>query len=1140
MKARLILFGVLAAVTSSVSADVLRVADPPAIDGRLDEAVWAAAVWESGFRRFANAQDRTVAADTAFTVLADDGSLYIGVKCHEPDMKRLETPSESGIFSKSTDSVEIDFCPNGTPFERYQFLFAHRGDTFAMFCSENGMIRPDPYGPVVEHAVGTFDGGWTLEIRIPLSALYMTRASMWGGEWLFNVGRARPGEGFSAWSDLSSKGFPDAARYRKLKGFPPRRAAEDVWVKSAVAHVSGKRGDALAGTLELLVFATVPGVVAVKTSFGEVGSAHLANGDATIRVPAVFPEVGRLPCDIRLVRADGSADLHRTYPVTVDYQPIRILFTAPGYRANFYPGQNADRVAGRIATVVSGSVAVRLEGPGFPRGQVSLPEGGGEFSFDTKGFEYGEATLTVTAGGETMTRKVRRLAPRTTGHMTWIENGNLVFDGKPVFRRNMYAEYYRGGEAFKRRYDADDLGQTREIRRIATLEPNRVIKGLERKEATKDIKPCDEYFTLLDRILAQGVDSPDGSYYYISDEPECRNVSPIYLRHIYEHAAEKDPYHVILCGTRAGRRFIDCADWFETHPYINPHLDPNGRRVYGREFREIGSYVDAFRPAQHPDKCIGCMPTCFSYPTGDGPTFREYVTHTWNFLVHGVRTFFPYAYHDLGDTPMLFEGVRFTNGTVERLSDFFLHGRRTMLVRDESIEGALWEWNGRRLFALVNMMTKPLSRTVKGIDGEFFEFRGERRFSCRADGTAFEFGPLEAIVATSEKMDAGLSTYAAASAAVDALNAVRRGRDNQLKDHSGDILLNGNSRGLRKFFDGTLDVVAWSGKPGHDAQIELSFSRFLPVFRELRLFGANIGQAKVEIRKDGDWFAPTADEETGEFSKTFKFAEPLRTVKLRFSLPKLKKGVPEIYEIEMPSCNEAAPLITKAPTVVSREPAAAAWRTGPLVIESTTNIKAQIPAAAKWLVFELAGAERLNQAKYSAWSLSVGSKGGRRLAGDVTVPQKGLYTIPVTHDVIAAKSLRLWDRDYRLTLPFIAAVEDPEQCLSFSESDGMWQFALKLAAPCEDVTCSVYGNDGRRPVPYPVDATGATVVLKPDATRRVWTAKIPVPPVKSARNGKPMRPCAKVTVLGGGIDIPVLTVMQKKNAEGAENCGDRP
>ena len=441
MKTRLAIFGAVA-LSLSLNADVSRVADPPAIDGQLDEAAWTGAKWETGFRRFAKEKDHTVKADTAFAIVTDGKSLYFGVKCFEPDMARLAVPSDSGIFSRNTDSIELDFCPNGTSFERYQFVFAHNGTskpmTYAMFFSENGVIRPDPYGPEFDRVVGVFDGGWTLEVRIPLSALYMTRKAMWGETWLVNVGRSRPGEGFSSWSDVE-KGFPDAARYRKMKGFPPRRDAEDVWVKSAVAHVDGKVEGGLSGRLELLVFATVPGEVKVETTFGSVGTASLAAGDASILVPARFPENGRIPCDIRLTRKSGGAVLKRTYPVTVDYTPIAVRFSSPSYRANFYPGQNADCVSGTIKTVVPGGVSLVLEGPGFPRRSASLPSGGGAFSFDTKGFEYGEAKLTVAASGETLTRKVRRLAPRTTGHTTWIENGNLVFDGKPVFRRNMYA-----------------------------------------------------------------------------------------------------------------------------------------------------------------------------------------------------------------------------------------------------------------------------------------------------------------------------------------------------------------------------------------------------------------------------------------------------------------------------------------------------------------------------------------------------------------------------------------------------------------------------------------------------------------------------------------------------------------------------
>lgn len=1133
--------GAIAAL--SAIADVGRVATVPEIDGDLSDAAWSKAEWKTGFRKFEREKRRDVKADTAFAVIADDESLYIGIKCFEPDMERLKTAVDNGIFSSRTDSVEIDFCPNGTPFERYQFVFGYRGDSYAMFYSESGNIKPDPYGPMFEHSVGSFADFWTIEIRIPLSALYMTRRDMWEGEWLFNVGRNRPGEGFSSWCDLGKpgEGFPTAKKYRRIKGFPMRREAEDVWVKSAIAHVDGKDGGGFRGRLELQVFATVPGEVSVETSFGSLKTSALKAGDTTIVVPATFPESGRIPCDIRLARAGGGAVLGRRYPVVVDYTPLALRFTSPGYRANFYPGQPACRVAGVVKAHVPGEVRVSLEGPGFPARAAVLPQGGGEFSFDTKDFEYGEAVLSVSAGGETLSRKVRRLAPRSTGHMTWIENGHLVLDGKPVFRRNMYAEYYMGGEAFREKYDADDLCQTREMVRIATLEPNRVINGLERREATKDVRPCAEYMAKLDGILENGRASTDGAYYYISDEPECRHISPVYLRHIYEYACERDPYHVILCGTRGGLRYIDCADWFETHPYVHQRVDANGRRSFGRGLLELGPFVDAFRPEEHPDKCIGCMPTCFAYPDGVAPTFREYVTHTWNFLIHGVKSFFPYAYHDLGDTPMTYEGVRFTNTTAERLSDFFLFGRRTPLACPRGSEGAVWELDGRRLFAIVNASFEPLQATVPGLDGKFFEFRGDCAFDCRAGGTAFSLKPLEAIVATSEKMDAGLPTYDEAERKVLALDALRTGRDNQLKGRQDDILVNGSvpkRNDNRKLVDGTLDVVAWSGRNAEDTSAEISFAGFVPVFRELRVYGANIADAKVGVRSGGEWTEPAAETETSKFSKVFRFDKALRAVKLRIDVPKPNDGVFEVYEIEMPSCDEAksadVALEAAGGAAAVLNPSNALWRSdGPVATDNGTRVvKAAIPPEARWLVFQLSEAERIDKSKYSAWRLYAGQKKGAvRLAGDVTIPQKGLYTVPLSSEAASAGVLRLVAHNLKVTMPFIAAVAEPEQCLSFREEGGMWKFALHLSAPCEDVTCSLYGDDNHRPVPYSAGPSGAAVVLKPDASRRLWTAEIPVPPSIAARNGKPMRPWAKATVLGGSIAVPICSPLAKSGGD---------
>ena len=70
------------AAGSALAAEVGSVATPPKIDGRLDDACWAAAEWNGSFVRLANSvKDRTVGAQTRFAVLADAKTLYVAVKC---------------------------------------------------------------------------------------------------------------------------------------------------------------------------------------------------------------------------------------------------------------------------------------------------------------------------------------------------------------------------------------------------------------------------------------------------------------------------------------------------------------------------------------------------------------------------------------------------------------------------------------------------------------------------------------------------------------------------------------------------------------------------------------------------------------------------------------------------------------------------------------------------------------------------------------------------------------------------------------------------------------------------------------------------------------------------------------------------
>jgi len=1117
----------LASVSLSVWADVTRISASPKVDGKLDEAVWASASWKDGFQKFGKQEDREVKADTTFAILADDENVYVGIRCREPDMAALKTREPAGIFSKSTDSIEIDLIPDGGTFEYYQFVTTFRGQRLAEFYSEGGNIRPDPYGPEWESAVGEGEGEWTIELRIPLAAFYMTRGNAWRTDWRVNIARAHPTDGFSCWNDLYSS-FRELAKFRLVKGFPVRKASEDVCVKTVVNMPSGRDASGkIVGDLELEILSAEAGPAQLTTSFSQPTRITLARGVTTVRVPAVFPENGRLSCTIEILREGAAVPLKRTYPVVVDYQPVRVALTMPQYRNNFYPGQSTDVVKGQVSTSGKEPVELTLTGPGFATRTQKLPSGGGDFAFDTKGFAYGDATLTVVAGADRKEVRIRRLKPLEKGHMTWVENGNLIFDGMPVFRRNMYAEYYRGGEAFKRRYDADDLCQTRDIVRIGTLEVNRLIKGSERKEAIFDRKPSPEIYAALDKVIEQGLSGGPGSYYYISDEPECRKVSPVYLKHVYDYVAERDPYHVILCGSRAGRSYGAVADWFETHPYINPHPDPSGKRIYGREFNTLGSFVDAYRPELHPDKCIGCMPTCFSYGGAYSPDFREYVTHTWNFLVHGVRTYFPYAYHDLGDTAALYEGTRFVNQTAERLADFFLFGERKMLVQTPEVEGAVWTLkDGRKLFALVNCTRTPQKVTVKGLAGTFVEFRGARTFDLFAvQPSTFDLQPLDVLAATSEKADGGLVTYDEMQAKISSLEKERLSRDNQLLGKGNEVVISSGgtkSSGHRKMFDGTRDVIAWSAPAHKPTFYEIAFTKFRPVFREVRVYGWQLDGMQVRVRKDGDWqtLEPT-DVKKDEFSVFLTFAEDITTTKLRLEFPKAKVQR-ELYEIELPRLPGTTGVSPVAPANRPAPPPATTWAFRDL--EATQQWSKSVTRDCRWIVFDLASFVKSVDGKYAAWGLYYGGKGKKKLAGDVTSPRLGLYTLPIPSDFGEKESLLLRIYNATIKMPFLVGCDEPADRLSFTEKDGQWTVELHLAAPCEDVTCSLYGSDGRRPVPYAVGGT-ASVALKPvDAKRTHWQATLTKPsdPPKN-RSGKPMHPWAQVEVLGGKLAVPLHT-----------------
>jgi len=866
------------------------------LDGRMDEPAWDSVPEFTGFKRLKNKGGGDAPVQTSFKILPCKDRVYFGVKCFEPDMKTvIETHPFKSIWN--TDVIELYISPSGRTFDFYQLVTSLGEKQVSIYYAEGGNIRPDPFAPVWNSKVYTAEDYWSLEVELPLTAFYMTPADAWSTEWLVNVTRSRTDAHrmyISSWCQLN-KNYIEPGNYARISGFPQRPEEDSVRIISAAVELNEAVEGGCKGNMTVKTMNPTADTFEFSSDYTDTVELNLAEGANEFTVPCFFGECARYKVPLELTRKSDRKSFKRFYPITVTYEPLKVRLTLPEYRDNFYPGQDYSKVVGKAVTSTGKPVTVKLEGPGIET-KVITPDADGSFIFETSGFEPGDAYLTASIDGFEVKKKIRRLLP--TGHMmTWISGGNLIVNGEPVLRRNMYAEYYRGGEAFRRRYDADNLHITKQIKgQKGWLEPGRLIKGIENAEASKDVMPCDKLLRMIDETIEANRDR-DFAYYYISDEPECRGISPVYIRNIYNYVADKDPYHVVLTASRSASSYIDCADWYETHPYINPQNLEDGQRIFDRPINTLGSFIDDIIRLDRPDKCIGFLPTCFSYKysslLSDYPTFPEMVCHTWAAMIHGGKTLDPYAYHDLNDRAALYEGIRYIFSSFEAVDKLVLLGKRTVLFRDSEINSVLYETDDEKMFVLVNMTNAPKSVTLDNLSGKWLEFRGERTF----EGNSFELKPFEVIIGTSTKKDAGLPTYAETEALVDKLEYERTHRGSVLFDRWRDVTVTASSSTSKyKLFDGVIDNLGWDQVSGDDKFYEVEFTGFRPEFSKYVVYGWNLEGTELKVRNGGELSVPEiAEKIEEEFCTTFIFKEKIKpeAVRLEFKQDRI-----ELYEIE--------------------------------------------------------------------------------------------------------------------------------------------------------------------------------------------------------------------------------------------------
>lgn len=758
---------------------------------------------------------------------------------------------------------------------------------------------------------------------------------------------------------------------------------------------------------------------------------------------------------------------------------------------------------------------------------------------------------------------------KETGHRTtWVENGVLYLDGRPSLRCGLYAiGYCTSRPHLKRLTETDNPGCDFEWSQVG-LEFGRLVLGSEAREGVKAQKPSQEVFDRIARVIEENRER-DFGYYYLCDEPECRGISPVYLRYLYQFVKERDPYHVVLICSRAADRYISCCDWIEVHPYLAPRYNARGEREFGTELHTFGNYVEGVVSMNRPDKVIGCTPTAFGYLEvsydHDLPTFDEFVASVWAILLEGGRSIFPFLGNGLAKSHDIYEGVRYVFSSAKALQDYLLFGLRTRVEKNDRWAATQWSLKDEKMVAVVNFSSEPQSVDLAGVEGVFREFRGTRTFTWPS---ALVLRPYEVVVATTRCHDKDLPTLTDVRTKLSELNGARKRRDNQILGRARELGFAGSKAlgNQQCICNGMLEDQAELFRGG-DAWYEIGFPMGHIDFDRILLHGENLDKTTVRIlTDDGKWIAlQTAKRTVEPYLVAFALPRLHSAIKVRFEFHKDRAT---LYEIEFPRAKGGRPLPSLEDWVrrsnVSRhlsgqhclvfDAANADVKTNgwsgskwygreDLVLQKPSDGSFVLgPSAAthalafdpkwKWIDFELPReAEKTTERGYSRWDLLLLNHPSRQgiLCGNVRSSQPGLYTIPlkpipdVTHGYVQVRA-----QNMHVPFGYIRFSEEPPTRFSVepSSTNGVirvgdcLRFRLVLENPCTGVTLS-FNVDRVAPRPFAINGASSFELAQEDEQGKVWSGVLEVKHLSTGGKGV----YAKVLCLGGLRPLTVLTVI---------------
>ncbi len=190
----------------------------PAIDGKLDEAAWQQASVVSDFVQFVPESGAAATERTEVRVLVDDQSLYVAAWMLDSDVRAIVAPLTRRDEDVYSDWFFLGIDGNRDRRAGFAFGVNPRGVKQDAYLYDD--VQQDLGWDGVWDAAARIDAqGWTAEMRIPLSQLDLSSASLQSGRWGINFNRllARRYE-VSFWSPTPRDGAAVVSAFGEVQG----------------------------------------------------------------------------------------------------------------------------------------------------------------------------------------------------------------------------------------------------------------------------------------------------------------------------------------------------------------------------------------------------------------------------------------------------------------------------------------------------------------------------------------------------------------------------------------------------------------------------------------------------------------------------------------------------------------------------------------------------------------------------------------------------------------------------------------------------------------------------------------------------------------------------------------------------------